>query len=203
MPSPSEIITLIISPLSALIAVWIAYIAILRNSQPLLLVYYQPNPDIPSLIDLVIENVGNGNAINVTFSDPIPINCYGISTPDGEGESLFESGIPMIAPKQRYIFNGGQFAGLKSKLNAGLTIKAKYKYRSPTGMLRKDSESFTLIIDHLSGMPTRTSSSQAIVDALKGPNTTSIQEIRNELRTIAKHLKIISEQKTSKEDHDI
>lgn len=43
---------------------------------------------------------------------------------------------------------------------------------------------FVLGIDHLKGMPSRTSANQAIVDALKGPNKTTLQEIRDELRQL-------------------
>jgi len=188
----AQVIAYIVSPLATLLAVWVAYLAVLRGSQPQLLIYYQPNPDVPSLIDLVIENTGGGGAINVTFSEPLPINAFGIEKPDGEGASVPETGLPMVSAGQRYVFNGGQYAGLESRLGTGLPVNIAYKYRNPLGFLRKDSESLVLGIEHLKGMPTRTSANQAIVDALKGPNTTTVQEIRNELRAISKHLQLIA-----------
>src|SRR3546814_6080526 len=61
----AQIIAYVVSPLATLLAVWVAYLAVHRGSQPQLLVHYQPNPDVPSLIDLVIENIGGGSALDV------------------------------------------------------------------------------------------------------------------------------------------
>lgn len=194
-----QIIAYIISPLATLLAVWVAYLSLFRRDQPQLLVYYQPNPDVPSIIDLVIENIGGGNAIGVTFSEPLPINCFGIERPDGEGSVVSEQGFPAISPGQRYVFTGGQYAGLYSKLGSGLAVTASYRFRNPLGFTRKHDEAFTLNIEHMKGMPTRTSANQAIVDALKGPNTTTLQEIRNELRGINKHLQLAAKQRESQD----
>src|SRR3546814_5716542 len=67
------------------------------------------------------------------------------------------------------------------------------------GCIRRYNESFVLGIEHMKGMPTRTSANQAIVDALKGPNNTTIQEIRNELRAINRNLALLVEQRS--EEH--
>jgi hypothetical protein len=173
----AQVVAYIISPLATLLAVWVAYLALLRGAQPQLLVYYGPNPDVPSIIDLVIENTGGSNAIEVTFSEPLPISCFGIEKPDGQGSVVSRNGFPAVSPGQRYVFAGGQYAGLHSKLGNGLAVTASYKYRNPLGFVRKRDEPFRLSIEHMKGMPTRTSANQAIVDALKGPNTTTLQEI--------------------------
>jgi|AACY02.7.fsa_nt_gi hypothetical protein len=196
----AQVIAYIVSPLATLLAVWVAYLALLRSSQPQMLAYYQPNPDVPSLIDLVVENIGGSSAIDVTFSEPLPIRCYGIEKSDGDGALVPKSGFPSVSPGQRYIFNGGQYAGLESKLGAGLTVKISYKFRSPAGFLRKASESFVLGIEHLKGMPTRISADQAIVDALKGPNITTVQEIRDELRGINSQLQLVVKQRERLDD---
>jgi hypothetical protein len=196
MSSLSQIMTYIVSPLATLLAVWVAYIAVLRGSQPQLLIYYQPNPDIPSLIDLIVENSGGAGAINVILSEPLPINCFGIEKSNGRGSSVPHSGFPMVSARQRYVFNGGQYAGLAERLGEGLKIDAFYHYRNPLGFRQKGKESFVLSIKHLKGMPTRTSANQAIVDALKGPNKTTIQEIRDELRAMNKSLNFIVQQRT-------
>src|SRR3546814_18382067 len=70
-----------------------AYLAVHRGSQPQLLVYYQPNPDVPSLIDLVIENIGGGSALDVKFSEPLPIDWWGIEKHDGSGSFLSKDGL--------------------------------------------------------------------------------------------------------------
>lgn len=188
-----QVVAYIVSPLATLLAVWVAYLSLLARYQPQLLIYYQPNPDIPSIIDLVIENIGSGSAIEVAFSEPLPIVCFGIDKPNGDGSEIPKKGFPAVSAGQRYIFNGGQYAGLESKVGDGLEVKASYKFRTPAGFLRKHTETFVLGIEHLKEMPTRTSASQAIIDALKGPNKTTIQEIRDELRLLNRQLKILGE----------
>ncbi len=190
----TQVIAYIVSPLATLLAVWVAYLAVLRGTQPQILVYYQPNPDVPSLIDLVVENIGGGSAIEVRFSEPLPINWFGIEKLHSDGSFIPKDGFPIVSAGQRYIFNGGQYSGLKSRLGTGVAINVSYKFRNPFGILRKDRNPLMLGIEHLKGMPTRTSASQAIVDALKGPNTTTMQEIRNELRAINKHLQVAVKQ---------
>ena len=194
----AQIIAYIVSPLGTLLAVWVAYLSLLTRYQPQLLIYYQPNPDIPSLIDLVIENIGSGSAIEVAFSEPLPIGCFGIEKPDGDGSEIPTKGFPVVASGQRYVFNGGQYAGLESKIGDGLEVKVSYEFRSPIGFLSKHRATFVLVIEHLKEMPTRTSASQAIVDALKGPNKTSIQEIRDELRILNRRLKTLFERDDAK-----
>jgi hypothetical protein len=189
----AQVIAYVVSPLATVLAVWVAYLAVLKSSQPHVLVYYQPNPDIPTFIDLVIENVGGGSAVRVTFSKQLPINRFGIEAPRGGGSVIETQGFPAVSAGQRYTFNGGQYGGLESALGAGLELTVSYRYRNPLGIMRKARECTTLSIGHMRGMPTRTSASQAIVDALKGPNTTTIQEIRNELRGIHKQLQVLAE----------
>ncbi|WP_349757354.1 hypothetical protein [Halomonas pelophila] len=154
------------------------------------------------MIDLVVENIGGGSAFDVTFSKPLPINCFGIEKSDGDGELVPKTGFPSVSPGQRYIFNGGQYAGLESNLGNGLSVIIKYKFRSPIGFLRKSSESYVLGIKHLKGMPTRVSADQAVVDALKGPNTTTVQQIRNELRAINRQLQLMVKQR-EKQNGDV
>jgi hypothetical protein len=180
--------------------VWVAYLSLLRTAQPQLLVYYRPNPDIPSIIDLVVQNIGGGVALGVKFSEPLPISWFGIERPDGEGSFVSEYGFPAIAPGQQYVFAGGQYAGLHSRLGAGLPITASFSFRNPLGMMRKRSEMFTLGLEHMKGMPTRTSANQAIVDALKGPNKTTLQEIRNELRGINQKLALAAKMQQPRDD---
>src|SRR3546814_8020436 len=89
----AQCIAYVVSPLSTLLAVLVAYLAVHRVSQPQLLVYYQPNPDVPSLIDLVIENIGVGSALDVKFSEPLPIDWWGIEKPDGSGSFISKDGL--------------------------------------------------------------------------------------------------------------
>ena len=105
-----------LAPASAALATLVAYLAVYRNSQPQVVVYYQPSERQQSIIELVIENIGTGNAFDIKFSKPIPIRWFGIKSPSGDGSYIPESGIPSLAPRQRLVFLGGQFAGLSKEL---------------------------------------------------------------------------------------
>lgn len=190
----TQSIAYIVSPLATLLAVWVAYLALLRRSQPQLLVYYAPNPNIETLIDLVIENIGGATATNVTFSKPIPVTWFGIEKPDEDGSFIAQSGFPAISAGQRYVYDGGQYAGLFSKIGEALPVAVEYRYRNPFGFMRKRCESFVLSMAHMEHMPTRTSAQQAIVDALKSSNRTTIHEIRDELRVLNKSLHSLAKQ---------
>jgi len=175
--------------------VWVAYLALVRRSQPQLLIYYGPNPDIETLIDLVIENIGGATATNVTFSKPIPVSWFGIEKPDQDGSFIAQSGFPAISAGQRYVYDGGQYAGLVSKIGQALPVTVSYSYRNPFGVTRKRTENFVLSMAHMEHMPTRTSARHAIVDALKSSNRTTLHEIRDELRSLNKSLQLLAKQR--------
>ena len=179
-----QIIFYMVSPLVTLLAVFVAYLALLKQSRPHIIVHYRPNPDVQSIIDLVIENVGSGMARNVNFSDPLPARCYGIEAADGEGAGVLGDGLPAIAAGQKYIFDGGQYGGLTERLGEKMEVVASYEYKNPIGINQKKKELCVLSVSHLQYMTTRVSAEQAIVDALKGPNKTTLQRIEKELRDI-------------------
>jgi len=180
----AQTIFYVISPLVTLLAVSVAYIALVKQSRPQILVQYQPNPDIQTFIDLVIENIGGGMARSVVFSQPLPAKCFGIGKADGPGTTVLGDGLPAIAAGQRFIFDGGQYGGLSSRIGEKLELEVSYQYRNPIGINRKRKDLCVLSVAHLQHMPTRTSAEQAIVDALNGPNTTTLQRIEKELANI-------------------
>jgi hypothetical protein len=199
----AQTIFYVVSPLVTLLVVFVAYLALVKQSRPHILVQYRPNPDIPSMIDLVIENLGGGMARNVTFSQPIPARCYGIEKASGSGTEVLGDGLPAIAAAQKYVFDGGQYGGLANKLGTKLELEVSYKYKNPIGITRERKESCVLSVSHLKNMPSRTSAEQAIVDALKGPNVTTLQKIEKELHAIGSALsKIAKESENSSDSAD-
>lgn len=180
-----QIIYYVVSPLITLLAVCVAYMALARQSRPHILVHYRPNSEVQSIIDLVVENIGSGMARNVTFSKPLPVRCYGIERTSGKGDEVLGDGLPAIAAGQKYVFDGGQYGGLIEKLGEKLEVEVAYTYKNPFGFSRKRKELCVLSVRHLQKMVTRQSAEQAIVDALKGPNQTTLQRIENELRNIS------------------
>lgn len=182
----------VVSPLITLLAVLIAFLALLRQSRPQVLIHYRPNPGVPSIIDLVIENIGTGTARDVRFSHPLPARCYGIEKPNGKGEPVLSEGVPALAPGQALIFDGGQFAGLKEQLGAGLEIRASYLYRTPIGLDIRRTDINVLTIDYLRLMTTRKSGEQALVDAMEGRNNTVFITMNKQLANIGNKLYALS-----------
>lgn len=179
-----------------LLAVWVTWLALSNNSQPQVLIYYQPSVNRGSMIDLIIENIGNGTAYDVKFSAPVPINWFGIEEPEfsGQGGWLSEGGIPALAPKQRYTYTGGQFSGLKAKLGSGVKISINYRYLNPLRFLESGSDDSVLAINHFAGYAMPRSADQAIVDALVGNNPSTIKEIKNSMHGINVSLSRIAAQ---------
>lgn len=181
----AQTIFYVVSPLVTLLAVSVAYLALVRQSRPQILIQYRPNPDIQSLIDLVVENVGGGLARNVAFSQPLPAKCFGIEKADGPGIDVLADGVPAIAARQRYVFDGGQYAGLLERIGGELELTVTYQYQSPLGSKKRRKEVCVLSVTHLQNMPTRTSAEQMVVDALKGQNNTTLKTIQSDLKRIA------------------
>ena len=145
----AQTIFYVVSPLVTLLAVFIAYLALVKQSRPHILVQYRPNPDIPSMIDLVIENIGGGMARNVVFSQPLPARCYGIEKASDNGTEVLGDGLPAIAAAQKYVFDGGQYGGLANRLGTKLEVEVSYKYKNPIGINRKRKESCVLSVSHM------------------------------------------------------
>lgn len=177
----------IVSPIVSFSAVFIAYLAMSKQSQPNILVYYRPNVDEQSKIDLVIENTGSSAATELKFSEKLPIGYWGIDKSDGSGDDILTEGLPVLASGQKYIFDGGQFGGLKEKLRDGLKLSVSYKYKNPFGIIRNKSSDIVLAVDHLKHLPTKFSANRAIVKALIGKaETTTLNLIEKHLSSIAK-----------------
>ena len=137
----------------------------------------------------MIENIGNGIARDVTFSVPLPARCYGIESADGPGSDILAKGVPAIAAGQKLIFDGGQYGGLANRIGEKLELQVSYHYKNPIGINRRKTDPCLLSVAHLQYMSTRTSAEQAIVDALKGPNVTTLQRIERELKNINSSLR--------------
>lgn len=71
------------------------------QSEPSLLIYLFPKPDIINLIELVIENVGNGPAINIKFEIDQDLKFMHKKLSD---VNLIKEGLKYLPPKQKIAF---------------------------------------------------------------------------------------------------
>lgn len=174
----------------SLLGSFIAYSVFYKNSRPQIIAYYQPSRRNQSMIDLVIENVGSGNAYGIKFSKPLPIGWFGISASAGEGRYIpTASSIPSLAPRQRLVFVAGQYGGLLDVLgDSGISIEMSYKFNPPFLPPLKTTDDCIISVKHLEGMATFKSMEQAVVDAIEGRNQTAVKDICESLQKIAQNL---------------
>ena len=86
--------------LVAVASLVVNYLLLREIHDPKVIVYAVADKKRPSVLNLVIKNIGKGVALDVTFksSEPIPGNAFGIENapiPDAMITGPFVSGIPM------------------------------------------------------------------------------------------------------------
>lgn len=189
-----EKFAVIIALIPATCAVILTYIAIENQHKPNILVYYRVNPDVATLVDLVVENMGSGAAFNIKFTQPIVTHLFGIEKGDGEGKKVLKHKIPMLAAKQQIIMNGGQYGGISEHIKEELKVEFTYSYLSSFSCNRNKKGESYLTINHLESSPTKNSASTAIVKALSGNlGATTLHQIRDALRKIEQSLNQLSD----------
>lgn len=145
----------------ALLSLIVSYAVFKSNDEPKIIIYIEPNYEKESIINLVIENIGNSAAFNVIFESDrkIPSKAFGL---DGLNDPIqyFESGIfvhgiKVFNPKQKYVYDWGQFNGLKEALNnKDLFITAKYHYKYPLNFwTSRVTEQSIININELENLP--------------------------------------------------
>jgi hypothetical protein len=117
----------------ALTSTIINYLVLRSQRDPDVIVYALPDSRRPTIINLVIENIGKGRARDVRFeaNRPIPKRAFGFDNaqePEIMREGPLVSGIPAFASGEKRIFTWGQFGGLRKGLGDNtLEITATYK----------------------------------------------------------------------------
>ena len=115
------------------------------QSEPNVIVYVKHDLDRPSLLVIVIENIGRDIAYDVAFkaSRPIPERAFGIETPASEthrnmSDGPLVSGIPALGPGDSRITVWGQYAGLSHALGKS-PIVIEYEYRNGRNTYKKEA----------------------------------------------------------------
>jgi hypothetical protein len=183
-----QFVFFIVSPLITLSAVAIAYHALYRQAKPSIAIYYEPNPDVASIIDLVIKNNGGSAAKNLTFSKSIPIKRFGIEKADPNKNDEFNYTIRHLTAGRELRYWAGQFAGLKEAIPIDLELTARYSFKSP--LRSKNGEDISILdIRYLENVNSSNSAATDLSDALKGKNNTIFSKIHKSLDNVTKELK--------------
>lgn len=178
-----EILVLIIA-LSSLI---VSYLVYYNNSIADVVVYAQVDKSKPTIINLVIQNIGKGIARDIRFSCPqgIPEQAYGL-TNLRDPLKLYSSGalvkgLPLLHPNEKLVYSWGQLGGLKEALN-GKPLNLTVTYYSPLALqLRKRKIIKKFYLD-----PT-------VFEGVDISSTTFESNVNNSLQKIAQSLQKIAD----------
>ncbi len=112
----------------------ITYVVYRSATDPEVIVYADTDRKRPSIINLVIKNIGKGPAMDVTFhpSKPLPSKAFSIEVPNEMPAEMRDGpivvGVPYLAPGQELILTWGQYGGLKKYLStSNIEVITKYK----------------------------------------------------------------------------
>ena len=124
-----SIIALVIAVTSAVIS----YVLLRLQQDPEIVVYAIPDVKRPTIINLVIENIGKGIARDVTFTSdaPVPQKAFGFEDahkPDVMTSGPLVRGIAFMPSGDKRIITWGQYGGLLAGLPAEpLIVTAHYR----------------------------------------------------------------------------
>jgi hypothetical protein len=96
----------------------VTYSVFRSSTDPLIIVYAEPDLKRPSVVNLIIKNIGKGAAHSVQFipNRVLPYNAFGIEVPTDMPKEMksgpIVTGIPFLAPDQQIILTWGQYGGL-------------------------------------------------------------------------------------------
>lgn len=126
----------------AISSVLVSYIVYRASNAPNVIVYADDDKRRPTIILLVVENIGHGPAKNVTFSPArdLPQKAWGFDDaqmPQKMDEGPIVTGIPYLAPGARRVLNWGQYGGLKKWFeDSTIDVKVSFERCDPIPLLR-------------------------------------------------------------------
>ncbi|MBI0425935.1 hypothetical protein [Psychrobacter sp. NG27] len=111
----------------------ITYAVYRSSTDPEVIVYADTDNKRPSIIILIIENIGKGPAENISFktSRSLPEKAFSIEEPRNMPNTMSTgpiiNGIPFLAPNQKIILTWGQYGGLKKYIDGNsIVVTAQY-----------------------------------------------------------------------------
>lgn len=177
-----EVLTLVI----ALLSLIVTYIVYYNNSIGDVVVYAQVDRKRPTIINLVVHNIGKGIAKDIKFicSTGIPKKAYGISKLTAPLEKYdsgaFVNGLPILFPNEKIVYSWGQYGGLKEALNnMPLEIDIIFFSRTNFQIIKRKIKN-KVVVD-----PTA-------FEGVDISESTFEKEVKNSLKDIAKSLKVMS-----------
>jgi len=122
----------------AAIYTWLTYRLVRGQSEPNVVLYVRHDETRPSILQIVVENIGHGLASDVRFapSRPIPHRTFGLSAETAEAPESSRMpygplavGIPTLGPGDSRIIDWGQFGGLRTVLgDKPIDVIVRYRH---------------------------------------------------------------------------
>ena len=105
------------------------------QSDPCVVLTVVHDENRPTILQLVVKNVGTGIAYDVhfDFSQPIPVEAWGLTTDKAKQTALMNdgpliNGIPALGPGESRKIDWGQFGGLKAAIgDSKIVAKCHFK----------------------------------------------------------------------------
>ena len=140
-----------VSFLMALIAissVLISYAIYRSSTDPEVILYSQSDLKRPSIINLIVHNIGKSPALNVCFEPEraLPEKAFGIEMaqmPNKMTDGPLINGIPYIAPNQQFVITWGQYGGLHKYFGSSY-IDVKISFERPKSLFCKNKPKTTI-----------------------------------------------------------
>jgi len=140
------------------IATYINYRLYRLQTDPDVVVYAMPDPNRPTIINLIIENIGKGIAKNIQFTSDkqIPSRAFGMDdnapVPNKMDSGPLITGIAEMGPGSKRIITWGQYHGLVKGLgDEVLNISADYSARKTFLKMPWFKSTFSLDIKSFEG----------------------------------------------------
>ncbi len=136
----------------ALTSTVINYLVLRLQRDPEVVVYAVPDTQRPTIINLVLENTGNGVAHDIRFelSRDIPSRAFGFENapiPGSMKDGPLINGIPSFGPKEKRITTWGQYGGLKAGLGDEILDVTAVYFSSPPLRFKRQKHQTTSRLD--------------------------------------------------------
>ena len=166
-----QTLLLLVTPLAACFTLYAGIVnaqLYRSHTDPEVIVYATPDESGPTLVLLVVENVGRGLARDVTFRwhKGNPVIAYGFGSEPARIESLTEGplveGLRELGPGSRRVTVWGQYGGLTSALkdyggNMPVTVEYLGGHSGFMGSTRRHRGTFTLDVKSFDNTLSRSS----------------------------------------------
>ncbi len=110
----------------------ITYVVYRSATDPEVIVYADVDRKRPSIVNLIIKNIGKGPALDISFhpSKPLPTEAFSIEVPEDMPGPMVTgpivTGVPYLAPGQELVLTWGQFGGLKKYMgDSSITVTTR------------------------------------------------------------------------------